>query len=143
MFCLIAEKTEDNKRKRNIKISPFNLLHNFISSDISSVLFYFRLCLVSEIMEKKERKKKKMEVLNFENFNGWKLTEGKSCIQLILGTTILGRKTSFFLSFSLSLNFQKKKKKTEQLYLNFLVCHGFVLSVAIFNFFLKFFKDFN
>ena len=92
-----------------------------------------------------------MEVLNFENFNGWKLTEGKSCIQLILGTTILGRKTSFFLSFSpslslslsLSLNFQKKKKKTEQLYLNFLVCHGFVLSVAIFNFFLKFFKDFN
>ena len=81
-----------------------------------------------------------MEVLNFENFNGWKLTEGKSCIQLILGTTILGRKTSFFLSFSLSLNFQKKKKKTEQLYLNFLVCHGFVLSVAIFNFFLNFLK---
>ena len=57
MFCLIAAKTEDNKRKRNIKISPFNLLHNFISSDISSVLFYFRLCLVSEIMEKKKKEK--------------------------------------------------------------------------------------
>ena len=39
--------------------------------------------MVSEKYEK-EKGKEKMEVLNFENFNGWKLTKGKSSIQTIL-----------------------------------------------------------